>query len=552
MDILKTTLEVIENTNVSRENLSSKKFDLKQCQEYINQLKENLEETQTLNTQNLEILEINNLTKNAFNENCKLVKKLFGKVYDYTQQIQEKLNTILQEENALNESFNDNTERMKRLENKFINETKLLVILEKDDGEKVAKKTFEIESAINNIKTEQNHYEELWKNVMDEFEIKQKMLETIKLETEVLQDKIDTENQQLEKLTQEYRKKNLNLFEEIKNEIKKDKTFELETEEVLLLSHKCKEIFKSKEKFIQKQFEIRKTLELLDKKCANIEVRLSATEAENNKRIKLLHLEIESKNKTISDKEIELSSCEEKAKQSNDELEQITLKISSLEDELRSLSSYAHENEKKIVKKVNDVSVSQEYDSLTKKSKELLELLSKCEEEIHEKKNELNTIRTIPSLELSEINRKIQQVELKSAETVQLEIKEIEEIEFRNKNFQEAADSHETALKEFEIKMIQLNVKNEQINQEMKNLILQCDNIEKEIQRLEASKQKGIKITPTPAPKRLTPKRARNPPKRKRQKSFDLESNSSIEGEKLNYAEFMAKKKIGQEKKQKW
>nr|XP_015840371.1 PREDICTED: uncharacterized protein PFB0765w isoform X2 [Tribolium castaneum] len=540
MDLLETTLKVIENLSVVRENLSSYELNLKQCEEYINQLKESLQETQSENIQNLEILEINNLTKNAFNENCRLVKKLFGQVYDYAQEIENKLNKILQEENALNESFNENSERIQRLENTFINETKLLGILEKDVGDKVAKESLEIESTISNIKTEQKQYEELWRDVMDEFENKQKTLQTIKLETEMLQDKVDTENHQVETLAQENRKTNLNLFEEIKDEIiKKDRLLESETEEVLILSHKCKEIFKSKEEFIQKQADMRKTLELLNVKCMNTEVCLRATEAENKKRIELLHLDIDSKTKIINDKENELLACEEKIKTLNDEVEHITSKIAALENELHSLSGHANENEKKIAEEVNNPYNSQEIDSLTNKSMELRELLSKCEEEIREKENELNVIKTVPSLELSEIKSKMQQLELESAENIELK-QAIEEKVLDNKNLQQAAESHQIALKEFEMKKIQLNADNELCQQEMKNLILQCDNIEKEIQRLEASKQKSIKITPTPPPKSLTPKRMPTPPKRKRK--IDNESDSDVDGERLSYGEFMSKK----------
>lgn len=145
-------------------------------------------------------------------------------------------------------------------------------------------------------------------------------------------------------------------------------------------------------------------------------------------------------------------------------------------------------------------------------------------------------------MELSEIKPKLQMLETESAKNLTIE-KEIEDIELANTKMQQTVDQTQTRINELNGKSVALKVENEEIQQALKYLTFQCDNVQKEVQRLKASKEKKIKLTPIPTPKRTTQLKRRYP------SSYDVESDSSVDGEKMSYQEFMAKKNRMKEKK---
>jgi predicted nuclease with TOPRIM domain len=164
-------------------------------------------------------LEINNFTKNAFNENCKIVKDLFGKVYSYVQQVQDKLCTIVQQETPLNDLYNENEKLFAKLETKFSNDLKLLEIMKKDSEDQLLSEADQIKRQIDMINEERKKYDELWKNIVDQYEDKHKSLQEIKVEVEILQDNIEMELQQQESLIREKKEIEQKIFEEINIEL---------------------------------------------------------------------------------------------------------------------------------------------------------------------------------------------------------------------------------------------------------------------------------------------------------------------------------------------
>lgn len=168
---------------------------------------------QAVNTRNFEILQINKETKTALNGNFK--RYHFARAHTYLQEIKSNLNRflkkLLKKKKLLNETFNDNVKRIKKLENKCLDKTYLLEILESNKLH--SGKTSGKEVKISRIKTKQKVYKEHLKHIKDKSKNKQKMLQTIKFKIETIQDKIVRENQNLEMLKDE-NKVNMNLSEE--------------------------------------------------------------------------------------------------------------------------------------------------------------------------------------------------------------------------------------------------------------------------------------------------------------------------------------------------
>lgn len=204
-----------------RENLNSSELDLQQLEQHLDQLNDKFQETQAEHSRTLEILEINNLTKAAFNTNCKIVRNLLTKVYKNLQDLEGHLDTIFQRKNSVTESYSDNAERINKVKNRFTNDIKLFDIMEKDVSDESDRKASAIELEINKVKTEQENYEELWKNAVDEIEDKQRNKQTIQMEIEILQDKTDKENHNLEMLIKQKSERDVGLLEQYKSETEK-------------------------------------------------------------------------------------------------------------------------------------------------------------------------------------------------------------------------------------------------------------------------------------------------------------------------------------------
>jgi chromosome segregation ATPase len=189
--------------------------------------------------------------------------------------------------------------------------------------------------------------------------------------------------------------------------------------------------------------------------------------------------------------------------------------------------------------------LSEENEKLTTDAEKFLNMISNCENDIRQKERELQQLQSAPNLELLEIKEKIKTLEEETEKNLEIE-KEIEEIEQSNKNLQQSVERYQTAIKDFDAKQIQIQNENDQYQKELKNLTIQCNAIDKEIQRLETSTQEKINLVPTPP---LKHRRSVSQPEKRKRKVLDIESDSSVDGERLSYAEFMAKKKMLKENK---
>jgi chromosome segregation ATPase len=189
--------------------------------------------------------------------------------------------------------------------------------------------------------------------------------------------------------------------------------------------------------------------------------------------------------------------------------------------------------------------LSEENEKLTTDAEKFLNMISNCENDIRQKERELQQLQSAPNLELLEIKEKIKTLEEETEKNLEIE-KEIEEIEQSNKNLQQSVERYQTAIKDFDAKQIQIQNENDQYQKELKNLTIQCNAIDKEIQRLETSTQEKINLVPMPP---LKHRRSASQPEKRKRKVLDIESDSSVDGERLSYAEFMAKKKMLKENK---
>ncbi|KAJ3635384.1 hypothetical protein MTP99_008297 [Tenebrio molitor] len=542
MDLVETTLKVVQDRNICQQSLTSYKQNIKEYEEYINQLKDNLQDTQLLNRQSTGILEINNFTKNAFNENCKIVKDLFGKVYSYVQQVQDKLCTIVQQETPLNDLYNENEKLFAKLETKFSNDLKLLEIMKKDSEDQLLSEADQIKRQIDMINEERKKYDELWKNIVDQYEDKHKSLQEIKVEVEILQDNIEMELQQQESLIREKKEIEQKMFEEINIELEvTDKMLEVE-EGVFTISNKLKNVLEVKQELLQKQNEIQKKIEQIERECETVKTLIKNTEENNTTIIGDYENEIELYKNLIQENENILMSCKIEETKINNEIVEVSSKIAALNAE----QSYRDiVGEEDCAGMESAEKLSEENEKLTTDAEKFLNMISNCENDIRQKERELQQLQSAPNLELLEIKEKIKTLEEETEKNLEIE-KEIEEIEQSNKNLQQSVERYQTAIKDFDSKQIQIQNENDQYQKELKNLTIQCNAIDKEIQRLETSTQERINLVPTPP---LKHRRSASQPEKRKRKVLDIESDSSVDGERLSYAEFMAKKKMLKENK---
>ncbi|KAJ3663115.1 hypothetical protein Zmor_007424 [Zophobas morio] len=547
MDLFETTLKVLENRSAAQENLTLSKQDLDQYEEYITELKQQLTALELHSNENTQILEVNNFSKLEFNSHSVETKMLFSLIHGYLQQTEESLSTISQRESVLNHLCAENDTRLKKAEQSFVNALKLMEILKKDETEKSLKEEDEIQKQICDTETQIGDAEQALTCTTQKYDEKFEELGQLRSELELLEDKVEMETQQQQSLIDEKESYGRQHLEEINsNNEMSNKIVEIEAN-MLSVSQKLQEILESNIEVLQKQISSQLKLEQLERETSELEMKILAIEHESDQTIQNMTQEIQSKKVLVEQTENKLADSKTKTNEITQEMQELNTKMNTLKDELATLQANFTADEKKSLENNNLEEIVQERDDLIKDNEKLVSLITDNEEKIKQKQKQLDLLRSIPNAEIVELTIKIKKFEAEAQKKTELE-NEISGIDLRNKSLQQNVEQHQSTIKELTATKQKLEREREENQDVLKSVALKCDLIHQEIKRLEAQKKERAKAVSKPPVKKTCSELPKQHSK-KRSFGMSMESDSSIDGERLSYAEFMAKKKMLKENK---